>query len=61
MTTLEQIEEDVLKLSQEEKQVLFEKLVDLMEDELEVTAEFKAEIERAKQDIAEGRFRVVKP
>ena len=61
MTTLEQIEEDVLKLSQEEKQVLFEKLVDLMEDELEVTAEFKAEIEQAKQDIASGRFRVVKP
>ena len=61
MTTLEQIEEGLSALSSEDKQALFEKLANLLEDELEMTDEFKAEIEQAKTDIAEGRFRVVKP
>jgi hypothetical protein len=61
MTTLEQIEEGLSALSSEDKQALFEKLANLLEDELEMTDEFKAEIEQAKTDIAAGRFRVVKP
>ena len=61
MTALERIEKDVEALSSEEKHELFEKLVDLLEDDLELTDEFKAEIEQAKADIAEGRYRVVKP
>ena len=37
------------------------KLQDELEDELELTEEFKSEIKQAKQDIAEGRGRLVKP
>jgi len=33
----------------------------MLEDELELTDEFKAKIERGEQDIREGRVRVHKP
>ena len=61
MSMLEQIEEQVKRLSAPEQQALREFLDDILEDELEFTDEFKAKIERAKRDIAEGRGRVVKP
>lgn len=61
MTTLDQIERQVEQLPNTEKKALLEWLEDLLEDELEFTDEFKAKIERAKRDIAEGRGRVVKP
>jgi hypothetical protein len=51
----------VKKLSVVEQQALREWLDNILEDELEVTDEFKAKIEKAKRDIAEGRGRVVKP
>ena len=61
MSTLEQIEEQVKRLPVAEQQALRDFLDDILEDELEFTDEFKAKIERAKRDIAEGRGRVVKP
>ena len=61
MSMLEQIEEQVKRLSVADQQALRNWLDDILEDELEFTDEFKAKIEKAKRDIAEGRGRVVKP
>ena len=61
MQTLESIEEQVRQLSKAEQEELREWLDNMLEDELEFTDEFKAKIERAKRDIAEGRGRMVKP
>lgn len=61
MSLLEQVEEQVKRLSVAEQEALRDWLDNMLEDELEFTDEFKAKIERAKRDIAEGRGRVVKP
>ena len=61
MQTLEKIEDAVKQLSKAEQEALRDWLDNMLEDELEFTDEFKAKIERAKRDIAEGRGRVVKP
>ena len=61
MQTLAKIEEDVKQLSKAEQEALRDWLDNVLEDELEFTDEFKAKIERAKRDIAEGRGRIVKP
>ena len=61
MQTLERIEAEVKQLSKAEQEALRDWLDNMLEDELEFTDEFKAKIERAKRDIAEGRGRVVKP
>ena len=61
MQTLEKIEAEVKQLSKAEQEALRDWLDNVLEDELEFTDEFKAKIERAKRDIAEGRGRVVKP
>jgi hypothetical protein len=58
---LEQVEEQVKRLSAAEQEALRDWLDNMLEDELEFTDEFKAKIERAKRDIADGRGRVVKP
>ena len=36
-------------------------LANIVEDELDLTDEFKAKIERGEQDIREGRVRICKP
>jgi mRNA-degrading endonuclease RelE of RelBE toxin-antitoxin system len=59
--TLEQIEADVRELSPQQQEQLREWLDSLLEDRLELKEEFKAEIEAAKKDIAEGRYRIHKP
>ena len=59
MSALQQIEEQVKRLSPAEQQALREWLDDILEDELEFTDEFKAKIERARREIAEGGGRVV--
>jgi hypothetical protein len=59
--TLEQVEADVRKLSPSEQEQLREYLENLIEDRLEMTDDFKAEIAAGKQDIAEGRVRVRRP
>ena len=61
MQTLERIEAEVRQLPKAEQEALRDWLDNMLEDELEFTDEFKAKIERAKRDIAEGRGRVVKP
>ncbi len=61
LTTLEQVEAGVRKLSLQEQERLREWLEDLLEDRLELTDSFKAEIEAGKKDIAEGRVRIRRP
>ena len=61
MKTLEQIEAEVRELSPKEQEKLRDWLDNLLEDRLELRDEFKAEIEAAQKDIAEGRYRIRKP
>jgi hypothetical protein len=61
MQALERIEQEVRQLSKAEQEELRDWLDNMLEDELEFTDEFKAKIDRAKRDIADGRGRVVKP
>jgi hypothetical protein len=61
MRTLEQIEADVQKLSQHEQEQLRDWLDNLLEGRLDLTEEFRAEIEAGRKDVREGRYRVRKP
>jgi len=61
MKTLQQIENEVRKLSPQEQEQLRDWLENLLEDRLELKDEFKAKIEAGKKDIAEGRYRIRKP
>ena len=61
MQTLERIEEEVRRLSKAEQEALRDWLENMLEDELVMTDEFKAKIQRGEQDIREGRVRVYKP
>jgi predicted transcriptional regulator len=61
LRTLEQVEADVRTLSPQEQAHLRALLEDLLEDRLELTDSFKAEIEAGKRDIAEGRVRIRRP
>ena len=61
MPTLEQIEQQVKQLTRPEQEALRDWLENVLEDELEMTDEFKAKIERGEQDLREGRVRVRKP
>lgn len=58
---LEQVEEQVKRLSAAEQEALRDWLENLLEDRLELKDEFKAEIEAGKKDIAEGRYRIHRP
>jgi hypothetical protein len=60
MSQLEEIKQQVMQLTVREQRALRNWLYDILEDELELTDEFKAKIERAKRDIAEGRGRIAK-
>ncbi|PYJ59025.1 MAG: hypothetical protein DME24_14235 [Verrucomicrobia bacterium] len=61
MPTLEQIENQVKQLTKTEEQALRDWLENMLEDELQMSDEFKAKIERGEQDIREGRVRTRKP
>ncbi|MBI5683621.1 MAG: hypothetical protein HZC54_00940 [Verrucomicrobia bacterium] len=61
MSTVQEIESAVRQLPREEVEKLQAWLQDYLEDELELTDEFKASIERGKQDIAAGRMREHQP
>jgi CRISPR/Cas system CSM-associated protein Csm4 (group 5 of RAMP superfamily) len=52
MSQLEQVEEQVKQLSFVDQQALRDWLDDILEEELELTDEFKAKIERSKRDTA---------
>ena len=58
---LETIENQVKGLTGPEREALRDWLENMLEDELELTDEFKARIQRGEQDIREGRVRVRKP
>jgi hypothetical protein len=54
MSTVKEIESAITKLSVEEMQAIRDWLEDLIEDQLEVSDEYKAKIARAKEEIAAG-------
>jgi hypothetical protein len=61
LKTLEQVESDVRMLPPEQQEVLRDWLENLLEDQLKLTDEFKAKIERGEQDLRQGRSRVRRP
>ena len=61
MSKLEQLEDQVKRLSVAEQEALRDWLENLLEDRLELKDEFKAEIEAGKKDIADGRYRIHRP
>ena len=62
MSTVKEIESALVELTLDEKPAVRDWLDDLIEDQLEVSDEFKAKVERAKQEIAAGvHSRVRKP
>ena len=56
MPTLEQIEQQVKQLTRAEQEALRDWLENVLEDELEMTEEFKAKIARGEEDLREGRI-----
>lgn len=61
MSTLAEVENAVLKFTSAEQEQLRDWLENLIEDRLEMTDEFKAEITTGKADLAAGRTRVRRP
>lgn len=61
MSKLEQVEDQVKRLSAAEQEALRDWLENLLEDRLELKDEFQAEIADGMKDIAEGRGRVHRP
>jgi len=61
MSTVMDVEQAVLKFSPAEQEELRDWLENLLEDRLEMTEEFKGEIEAGKADLAAGRVRVHHP
>jgi len=61
MSMLEQVEEQVKRLSAAEQEALRDWLENLLEDRLELKDEFKAEIKAGIKDVAEGRYRIRRP
>jgi hypothetical protein len=61
VTTLEEVEDAVLKLGPEEQQELRDWLENLLEDRLEMTEAFKEDIAAGKADLAAGRSRIRQP
>ena len=56
-----EIEQAIRTLPRREIEQLREWIEDLLEDQLELTDEFKASIERGKHDVADGNTRVREP
>lgn len=54
MSSVQEIETALSRLPLEDLQAVRDWLDDLIEDQLEVRDEFKAKIQRAKQEIADG-------
>jgi hypothetical protein len=62
MSSVKEIESALTRLPLEDLQSVRDWLDDFIEDQLEVSDEFKAKIQRAKQEIADGVYsRVRKP
>ncbi len=56
MSSVKEIESALKKLTLDEKQAVRDWLDDLIEDQLEVNDKFKAKVQRAKQEIADGVY-----
>ena len=56
MSSVKEIESALARLSLEDLQAVREWLDDFIEDQLEVSDEFKTKIQRAKQEIADGVY-----
>jgi len=54
MSTVKEIETAIARLTVEDMEAIRDWLDDLIEDQLEVTDEFKAKIQRAEKEIASG-------
>jgi len=50
MSSVHEIESALAKLTLDEKQAVRDRLDDLIEDQLEVSDEFKTKVQRAKQE-----------
>jgi hypothetical protein len=61
VTTLAEIQSAIQRLGHDEALKLQEWLEQWLEDQLEMTPEFLASIERGKADIAAGRVRIRRP
>jgi hypothetical protein len=61
MQTLEKIEAEVRLLPKAEQAALRDWLENMLEEDLELTEEFKAKIERGEQDLRDGRVRIRQP
>ena len=60
MSTVAEIEVAITRLPVKEAEELREWLEQWLEDQMELTPEFKASIERGKADLAAGRSRIVR-
>ena len=61
MSTVQEIRVAITRLSKDERIELRNPLDDIVEDELEITDDFKVSIERELTDLAKGRSRVRQP
>ncbi len=61
MSLLEQVEDQVKRLSIDDQEALRDWLDNLLEDRLELKEEFKSEIEAGMKSIADGNYRTRKP
>ena len=61
MSKIQQVEQVVMTMTPREQEELRDWLENLLEDRLEMTDEFKAEIEAGKADLTAGRVRVRQP
>jgi hypothetical protein len=61
MSVLQQIEDQVRRLPKADQEALRDWLNNILEDQLELTEEFKAKIARGEEDIRSGRVRIRKP
>ena len=61
MSTVQEVESAIARLSPAELREVAEWLENFLEDQLEVRPEFAESIRRGQEDIANGRVRVVPP
>ena len=61
MSTVTEIEDAIKKLPSEDAHRLWDWFLDYFEDEMEVSEDFKKEIEEGRREIAEGRCRTLRP
>jgi hypothetical protein len=57
MSTVREIESAIEQLPHQQMREIQGWLDEMLEDDMEFTDEFKASIERGRQDVAEGRIR----